>query len=540
MQKLLLLFAAVFLLSPIKIEAQQQLYPLQSFYKDRLFFQDTTKTTAHLEKSAVAFRYSGACFFPETEENTLSIQQLTDNTPRKNWFARKLFNEHFFEIKREKFKLYVDPLLGFSMGKDFNDQSLAYTYQNTRGFQIKGEIGKKISFITNLRENQQRFVAYQTQYILQHGEWYPNDSSVYQLRNGFVPGAARTKPFKNGGFDFAYATGAFTYAPIRQLRISFGNNMHFVGAGYRSLLLSDNSANFPYLQFSYRINAKLSGEVIYAQQLNLIRTLKNSTPEALFEKKGYTVHYFTYQPIASLSIGFFEGTTWSRGDSAQSKRVNAWYYNPLPILSTAFLGTQSKWSNTVLGLNALYSAPAHLAFYAQFAINQLHTFHPAFQLGLRWSAPFSVKNLYLQAEWNTVPDYFYQNVLHRMNYTHNNLPLAHPMGAGFSENVFRANYEWKRCSFAYQSNLYFTQYDIVNQQFGTPIYPNAFPKSAMTDKGNLLLQEFTFAYRFNRSNNLQLYFSVLYRKGFFAHYQNETCYFGIGLKTDLNNQYFDF
>lgn len=533
------LLLIILLFGCFSTQAQQSFYPLQSFYKDRLFYHKATLTDSLQTNSKTVFRYSGACFFPETEKNTFSVSELTDHKKRKNWFARKLFNEHFFEIKGKNYHIYIDPLIHFSLGKDIEDKTLPFTYQNTRGFQIKGEIGKKFSFISNLRENQQKFLAYQTNYIAQHGELFPKDSN-YVVKNGFVPGAARTKPFKNGGFDFAYATGAISYAPIKQLTISLGNNMHFVGAGYRSLLLSDNSANFPYLQFSYKINDKLSGEVLYAQQINLIRTRHNSTPEALFEKKGYTVHYFTYQPIPTLSLSFFEGTSWSRGDSSGSKRVNAWYYNPIPILSTAVLGTQSKWSNTVLGLNVLYTAPANLAFYGQFAVNHVKTHNPAYQLGLRWSAPFNVRNLYFQVEWNHVPVGFYQSSIARMNYTHNNLPLAHPMGSGFSENVIRLNYEWKKISICYKSNVYFTTYNPTTQQLGAPIYPNSPQGVGFFEKGTLLLQQVDLAYRFNRSNNLEFYITTLYRKGFFDHYNVPTWYFGIGLRTNLNMQYFDF
>lgn len=522
-----------------QLMAQQRFYPIQSFYKDRLFHQEVNAGDTLNPSATKIFRYSGSCFFPQTEKKTFSVDELVEKKERQKWVGRKIFKEHFFDIKGKNFRISIDPLINFSMGKDLKDNFTSYQYQNTRGIQIQGEIGKKFSFITNLRENQQRFIAYQTDYIRAHGEGYPQDS-IYVIQNGSVPGAARTKPFKVGGFDFAYATGAISYAPIKQLSISFGNNMHFVGAGYRSLLLSDNSANSPYLQFSYKINKKLSGEVLYGQQLNLLRTLRNSTPEALYEKKGYTAHYFTYQPIPTLSLSFFEGTTWDRGDSARSRRVNGLYYNPIPIVNTAILGTQSKGSNTVLGLNILYTAPFNLAFYGQLAVNQTKTFHPAYQLGVRWSEPFEVKNLFLQIEWNSVPTGFYNSPSSRLNYSHNNLPLAHPFRSGFSENVIRANYEWKKIAINYQSTIYFTTYDTLNRQLGTSTYMLAQPTAGFKEKGTLILQQIEIAYRFNRSNNLQFFITAMYRKGFFNSYNNEVLYFGIGLRTNLNNQYFDF
>lgn len=528
---------AILVCSSFSLKAQQRLYSLQNYYRDRLFFH--TNPSADSLATTSPFRYSGSCFFPQTESELFSADELKAEKTRKKWLGRKLFQEHLFDIKGKNYRISIDPLINFSGGKDLRDTSGALLYQNTRGVQVQGEIGKYFSFSTDFRENQQHFAPYQTAYIQAHGEAYPTDSG-YVIQNGFVPGAARTKPFKIGAFDYAYATGVVTYAPLKQLRISFGNNKHFIGAGYRSLLLSDNAANFPYLQLSYKINKKLSGEVIYAQQINLLRTLRNSTPEALYEKKGYTVHYFTYQAIPNLSISLFEGTNWNRGDSLQSQRVNGWYYNPMPLLSTAFLGTQSRWSNTVLGLNVLYTAPVHLAFYGQLAVNQLKSFHPAYQIGLRWSEPFAVKNLFFQTEWNSVPLNFYVSPNFRLNYTHNNLPLAHPMGSGFSEWVFRGNYEWKKVFITYQSNVYLTQYDKVNKQFGRPIYALSSTPSAAVEKGMLLLQQVEIGYRFNRSNNLQFFIAGLYRKAIFPSDKSSALVLSIGLRTNLCNRYFDF
>ena len=49
---------------------------------------------------------------------------------------------------------------------------------------------------------------------------------------------------------YAFALGA-SWTPARWVNVQFGNGKQFVGNGYRSVLLSDNAFNYPYLKFSF-------------------------------------------------------------------------------------------------------------------------------------------------------------------------------------------------------------------------------------------------------------------------------------------------
>jgi len=522
--------------------AQQRFFPMQHFYKDRLFhyvLSDTQDSISGMT-THTTFSYTGSSFFPETEQNTYRLRQLSNDDKQRKWVGRKLFQEHFFEIKGKDYFITIDPIVDFSIGRDLRDVQTVNYYQNTRGIEIKGDILDNISFFTNIRENQQRFVGYQTDYIEKHGEYYPG-ANGYAQQNGVIPGAARTKPFKDGGFDFAYVTGAITYRPFKQIGISMGNNMHFVGAGYRSVLLSDHSANAPYARVSYQINEKLSGEVVYSQQLNLLRTeIQTEGTERFYEKKGFTVHYFTYKPIRNISISLFESTVWDRGDSTEIRRVNGWYYNPVPIVNTAVLGTKGNRTNTLLGLNVLAKLPINMHLYGQFALDDFSQLTPAYQLGFRWSQPFNVRDLFLQGEFNAVPKGFYSHPNSRLNFTHNNLPLMHPFGSGFNELVGRLSYEWKRIGIATRTNMYFTRLDPVSSQYGEQLYVVPIGFSGVEEKGKILIQQIDLTYRFNRMNNLQMFATLLYRTTRFPSQANETFYVGFGLRTQLSNHYFDF
>ena len=107
------------------------------------------------------------------------------------------------------------------------------TYTNTRGYIIEGDLGQKISFFSSFRENQAVFPSYIHEYV---------------LSNKVVPGQGYAREFKDTGFDYAMASGYFGIKPAKNFVVQFGHGKHFIGDGYRSLLLSDNAFNYPFLR----------------------------------------------------------------------------------------------------------------------------------------------------------------------------------------------------------------------------------------------------------------------------------------------------
>src|SRR6185503_5104840 len=63
------------------------------------------------------------------------------------------------------------------------------------------------------------------------------------------------------------------------------------------------------------------------------------------------------------------------------------------------------------------------------------------QLGLKYSDAFNISNLDLQFEHNRVRPFTYSHGDSLANYTHYNQPLAHPLGASFSEFIGIARYQ---------------------------------------------------------------------------------------------------
>ena len=63
---------------------------------------------------------------------------------KSTWFGKKLWNEHMVQVQGEDYWFTVDPLVDLQIGKDNSD--VDYTYNNTRGIQFQGGLGKKLSF----------------------------------------------------------------------------------------------------------------------------------------------------------------------------------------------------------------------------------------------------------------------------------------------------------------------------------------------------------------------------------------------------------
>ena len=64
-----------------------------------------------------------------------------------------------------------------------------------------------------------------------------------------------------------------------------------------------------------------------------------------------------------------------------------------------------------------------------------------FQLGGKYIDAFNIKNLDLQLEHNRVRPFTYSHGDSVANYTHYNMPLAHPLGANFQEVIGIARYQ---------------------------------------------------------------------------------------------------
>ena len=476
--------------------------------------------------------------------------QKRQRTTLFNWFSKKLFKEDFYIKEKPDLNIYFNPLINLHQGQSKFDTS--QFSQNTRAFEIYGDLGKKLSFYSSFYENQ----AFFPKYI---------DNKV--VSRVVVPGQGSWKDFKKDeimGRDFGYASGYISFSPIKKFNLQLGHGKNFVGDGYRSLLLSDNSFYYPFAKFSFDF-----GKLQYTSLFTEFQAF--TTRYYLYHhKKHGTFNYLSYSPHHKIQIGIFEGIIWQTSDdSTYTKKFSVNYFNPLILVRPLQYGLNDE-NNILLGLNIKYNPIKYTEIYGQFMLDNVDFDEInekgyienkyGYQAGAKIYDVFFNKleklSLYIQAEYNMVRPYAYTHVDWHQEYSHYNQPLAHPLGAGFKETVIIANLEAYKFYFTFQQNNALTSTDLntVNtvgensfSNFGSNIFSRT--TNNVSDFGNKIGQGnktmiknnfFTLGYIFNKTTNLQIYTSLQFRNYSDTTRQKNDRLISFGIKTSIDNFYYDW
>lgn len=500
--------------------AQQGYFPLnREFTLATEAELNTHENTSHTAIKPFRLSYS----------DSLSSENLIHGN--SNWFSRKLFDEHFISIDSGDYHIRIDPVFNLEYNKDFNDKSATADttlfYTNTRGLRVAGDIGSKVSFESSFYENQSFFVNYISEYI--------NGTQV-------VPGQGRVKQFKNSGFDYAMSSGLVSVSPINNLNFTFGHGKNFIGEGYRSLLLSDNSFNYPYLKIQTDFFKK---QVQYTTTFTLLQTTNrmsfSHTPEALFIRKAGTFHYLSINLGKRIQLGLFEGVIWKASENNYAKSPNVLFYNPVMLFNTILFAGDTN-NNVLNGINFKIKPINKAAVYGQLMIDNLKKRRYGYQLGFKYFDAFTVSNLTLQVEYNKVTPFTYSFGNTSQNYSHYNQALSHPIGAGFNESVGIVNYQFKGFFMRYKANFIQTIKNSLTGDFGYNIFLSdelIVPQVVSSNQDvNISYNDIQLGYIFNPKINLQFVAGCTFRDNSFENRTNQILY--ISLRTALTNNYYDF
>ncbi|MEL6803209.1 MAG: hypothetical protein AAFO91_05405, partial [Bacteroidota bacterium] len=353
------------------------------------------------------------------------------NVPeRKRTFYNTPAN--LFEVNTPEFYLRINPILDLRYGK-MADDSEDYFY-NRRGVDLWGGLDEKVHFHFQLLETQRSL---------------PNYLRRFQNQTGGVPGAGFLKDYDfeslnvRNGVDFLQSVGYVGLRVSEHLGLRFGYGSQFIGRGERSLLLSDFSNNYPYLQLNWRV-WKLHYQNIFAELTN--SPSATGSPGMPLPKKYLAAHYLGLHIGKRLEVGIFESVIFNREEGFE------WgYLNPLILYRTIEQSLGSP-DNVILGFDISYTLPPSLLFYGQLVLDEF-VFRELFierrgwwankfgyQLGLKYIDAFGLDQLDLGIEHNRVRPYTYTHRTALSNYSHFGMPLAHPLGANFSETILHASY----------------------------------------------------------------------------------------------------
>jgi hypothetical protein len=332
---------------------------------------------------------------------------------------------NFFEVNEKDFFLAINPVL--QEQQSYETGNTERVFLNSKGFTMRGMIANRLGFSSYVTDNQERGPGFFQQRVAQYSA---------------VPGAGYYKPFKTTAFDYFDARGSIYFNLWKYFDVQFGYDKNFIGNGYRSLFLSDYSAPYLFLKINTRI-WKLNYENIF---MELISQYARTT-DYQYPKKYAVVHHLSYNAAKWLNLGLYENVVFSRADYFDFS-----YLNPVIFLVSAQQQNGSP-DKTTAGVDFKANIGHSTQFYGQLLINEfvfnqiLHYSRgwwgnkQGLQLGFKYIDIFNIKNFDLQVETNLVRPYTYSHNDSVSNYSHYNQPLAHPLGANFSEFIAIARYQ---------------------------------------------------------------------------------------------------
>ena len=366
------------------------------------------------------------------DNNEWSAIDSASNKP----FLKGLYRNKsdLFHHNEKDFDLHLNPVINLNIGND--SESDSYTYINTRGVELRGNIDNKIGFYTYLTDNQIIFPSYVNKRI---------------IHRSAVPGENFWKSYSDGqGVDFFTARGYITWNFTKHISAQFGHDKNFIGDGYRSLILSDYGGNYTFLKFSTNV-WKLNYTNIFAElTANTLQNVNNTPGDGVFPKKYMAFHHLSANIGKKLNIGVFESIVYGGQDSITSAKFEISYLNPI-IFYRSIEQNLGSDGNAMLGLNFKWLALNKVQLYGQFVLDEFNidklredktwwANKYGIQLGIKYIDAFTVNNLDLLFETNIVRPYTYTHNS-QASYSSYEQELAHPHGANFFEYVATAIYQ---------------------------------------------------------------------------------------------------
>ena len=463
-----------------------------------------------------------------------------DSVGHRSWLRKKITQEHLLNFTGDDYNVYADFLPDMMIGRDVRDKK--NTWLNTRGFQLGGNVGSKFSFYTSAYENQGVFANYYSNFVEQ---------------NQVVPGQAGGDKLNNKTKDYSYATALISYTPNKHLNLTLGRDKNFIGDGYRSVLLSDNTAPYSF----FRVRATLGNvqyQTIYAYMLDPGAERLTEDRRLGDRGKWMAAHYIDWNVTKRFSAGFFQAVTWTDAEPEGKRGFDFNYAHPFVFLRSVESANTTSPDKMRLGFNLKYEIFDHTTVYGQFMFDEFTAKEffkgtgywankNAIQVGVRGSDLIKVKGLNYLAEFNTARPYTYAHFDRVSNYASMNQPLANQLGANYREFVGLLNYTYKRFDFSGELMYAKKGLDPEGQNYGGDIFKSY--NVRVSDYGNKIGQglatnlyygEAKVAYILNPKYNLRIELGGIFRKESNAISATNTGLFTIGLRSTFRQLYSDF
>ncbi len=464
------------------------------------------------------------------------MQAYVKDTTRK---GQRWLNGHLIRYNDDQFTAWIDPILSLNGG--YTNRQKGGTYQNSRGVQAGMLIGKQVGIGFAFTENQASYPEFVNEFV--------------KANQNVIPGHGQVRGFKGSGYDYAFSDAYLRYAPGQIFSATLGYGQNFLGEGYRSLYLSDNSFNYPFLQLDLNLK-KLHYTVLYNQYQNLNYRMPND----FYQRKWSTMHYLTVKLGKRWHVGVLDAVVWQAEDSAVQRGFEFAYLNPIPFLRPIEYSRGSP-DNMVMGLHAKYRAAKGTYLYTQLMLDDFNfqasrdsgkqhlNNKYAVQLGAKFFGQIGKVQMMARTEYNYARPYIYGHRKPAQNYTNYQQPLAHPLNANFHEAIVQL--------MANKGRWYLettNQFALVGREDPSTPYPDGNDifagEAGVPEFGSYTLQgikntqltnQLAVGWVLNPRWNMALEASVLYKSVSPENQAGQnTLWFRIGLTTRLRNMYLDF
>ena len=340
----------------------------------------------------------------------------------------------------------VTPLFSFQQNYDTKNNYLSSNYRI--GFYSANKISKNIYL---------NIIGF-------YGLLKPQSFSTKKIDSlGIIPGYGRVIDKKNNYFQYGNIIGNLIYAPQEYINFEIGKGKTFIGDGYRSLLLSNNSSPYPYFKTTVEV-----WKVKYLYMIGIQKDIDSRFADQKFTRKYTFTHYLSFNIGKRLNFSMFETVVTSPYDSLMAKRgLELNYLNPV-IFMRSIEYSQGSPDNVLVGLTGHLKIFKSGILYGQIFIDEFILSHIkssdeywdekyGIQAGMKFYKTFGITNLYTQGEINLVRPYTYSHKNPIRAYGNMQQPLAHPLGSNFQEAV---------AIIAYQLNDFIFQTKIVYARYG--------------------------------------------------------------------------
>lgn len=356
--------------------------------------------------------------------------------PLLHYFYRTPGN--WYEVDGDYYHLRINPIVNFQLSREFEDK-MYYRFINQRGVEIRGGVDDRIFFYSKITDTQASFPDYIGRFISTYHAW---------------PGFTNFKDYTSKvvtvkeAYDNLNAEAYIGFNISKHVGLQLGHSNNFIGNGYRSMLLSNFTGNY----FNMKVNW-IFGPIRYQ---NLFAELtaqsrRDIMTDQLLPKKYLAAHYFSVAFSPKFSLGLYEATIFTR--DGETGQFELGYLNPVILYRAVehFIGSPD---NVLLGLDVKWNLFRRMQVYGQLLIDEFRSDYffnekkgwwgkkYAVQFGAKYVDVFGIDHLDLQAEFNAARPYTYSHYDSiGANYSHYNMPLAHPLGANFRELVLQLRYQ---------------------------------------------------------------------------------------------------